>query len=83
MITDAERPTDAMTPAPGQRRRRVPLRLIALIAAVFAMLAVLGGGAGLTLGKIASADAAEHGSHQYTSHSEHGHGPGPFGDGDW
>jgi hypothetical protein len=82
MTTEAERSTDAMIPAPEQRRRRVPLRLVLLIAAVFAILAVLGGGAGLVLGKIASSGAAEHRHHQYTFYEEHGHGPGPFGDGD-
>jgi hypothetical protein len=82
MITAAKRPTDAMTPAPDQRRRGAPLRLVAFIAAVFAMLAVLGGGAGLALGKLASTGAAEHRYHQYTASSEHWHGPGLFGDGD-
>jgi type VI protein secretion system component VasF len=74
--TEAERPTHT----PTQRRRgRVPLRLVMLIAAVFAMLAVLGGGAGLVLGKIASAGVA-HQNHETTFHEEHWHGPGPFGD---
>jgi hypothetical protein len=82
MTTDAERSTDAMTPAPEQRRTRVSLRLVALIAAVFAMLAVLGGGAGLVLGKIASAGAVEHRYQHYSFYEEHVHGPGPFGEGD-
>lgn len=82
MAGAAQRPTEASIPASDQRRRGVSLRLFALIAAVFAMLAVLGGGAGLVLGKIASAGAAERGYHQNSSYSEHWHGPGPFGDGD-
>jgi hypothetical protein len=82
MTSNAERSTDATTPMREQRRARVPLRLLLLIAAVFAMLAVLGGGAGLVLGKIASGGAAEHRHHQSTFYEEDWHGPGPFGDGD-
>lgn len=82
MTTDAERLTDATTPVREQRRARLPMRLVLLIGTVFAMLAVLGGGAGLVVGKIGSAGAAEHRYHQYTFSEQHWHGPGPFGDGD-
>lgn len=82
MTTDADQATDAMTPALRQRRARMSLRLIVLMAALFAMLTVLGGGAGMAIGKIASAGAAGHEHNQYTSYQEHRHGPGPFGDGD-
>jgi hypothetical protein len=71
MTTDAKRRlTEATTPMREQRRAHVPLRLVLLIAAVFAMLAVLGGGAGLVLGKIASVGAAEHRYHQSTLYQE-------------
>jgi hypothetical protein len=82
MTGDAERSTDATTPVRESRRARVPLRLVMLIAAMFAMLAVLGGGAGLVLGKIASGGAAEHRHHQSTFYEGDWHGPGPFGDAD-
>lgn len=82
MTTDAERSTDATTPVLERRRARMPLRLVLLIAAVFAMLAVLGGGAGLVLGKIASGGAAEHRYHQSTFYEKQWHDSGPFGDSD-
>ncbi|MBV9921697.1 MAG: hypothetical protein JOY78_12715 [Pseudonocardia sp.] len=54
-------------------------RLALLIAALFAVLAVLGGGTGLVVGKIASI-GAEHQHHESTLYYEHGRGPSRFDD---
>ena len=78
--SDADRPPDAPTTAMRRRRGRVPVRLGLLIAALFAVLAVLAGGTGLVLGKIASF-GGEHQHHGYSFYEEHGHVRGPFEDG--
>jgi hypothetical protein len=57
--------------------RRVPLRLVLVVAALFTALTVLGGGAGLVLGKVASV-GTEHGHHGFTLHEDDGDGAGPL-----
>ncbi len=65
--------------APAARRtrwlKRVPLRLVLVVAAVFTALTVLGGGTGLVLGKVASV-GTEHRHHGSTLHEDDGDGPG-------
>jgi hypothetical protein len=72
---------DAESDAPAARRtrrlRRVPLRLVLVVVALFAALTVLGGGTGLALGKVASV-GTEHGHHGSTLHEDDGDGAGPF-----
>ncbi|MGB9135978.1 MAG: hypothetical protein WCB73_01820 [Pseudonocardiaceae bacterium] len=68
----------AAPPARWTRRlRRVPLRLVLVVAALFTALTVLGGGAGLVLGKVASV-GTEHRHHGSTLHEDDGDGAGPF-----
>lgn len=69
----ADRAPDAPTIATPRRRRRVPVRLVLLIAALFAVLAVLGGGTGLVLGTIA-ASVGEHQHHESSLYERHGPG---------
>ena len=78
--SETDRPADAPTTATPPRRRRVSVRLGLLIAVLFAVLAVLGGGTGLVVGKIASI-GGEHQHHGYSFYEQRGHGRGLF-DGD-
>jgi hypothetical protein len=72
---------DAESDAPAARRtrrlRRVPLRLILVVAALFTALTVLGGGTGLVLGKVASV-GTEHEHHGSTLHDDEGDDAGPL-----
>jgi hypothetical protein len=72
---------DAESDAPAARRmrrlRKVPLRLVLIVAALFAALTVLGGGTGLVLGKVASI-GTEHRHHGPTLHEHDGDGAGRF-----
>ena len=76
-----ESAADAESDAPAarwtRRLRRVPLRLVLVVAALFTALTVLGGGAGLVLGKVASV-GTEHGHHSSTLRGDDGDGAGPF-----
>lgn len=72
---------DAESDAPlaqwTRQLRRVPLRLVLVIAALLTALTVLGGGTGLVLGKVASV-GTEHGHHEFTLHEDDGDGAGPL-----
>lgn len=81
--SDPEMPPDnaatAAQPKPPQRTREQPrrsLRLALIVAALFAVLAVLGGGTGLVLGGLA-APGGEHGyEHQPPNLDHHDDGDG-------
>jgi hypothetical protein len=72
---------DAESDAPAvwrtRRLRRVPLRLVLVVAALFAALTVLSGGTGLMLGKAASV-GTEHEHHGPNFHENDGDGVGPL-----
>lgn len=72
---------DAESDAPAARwtrmLRRVPLRLVLVVAVLFTALTVLGGGTGLVLGKVGSV-GTEHRHHEFTLHDDDGDGAGSF-----
>ena len=72
---------DAESDAPVTRRThwlsKVPLRLVLIVAALFTALTILGGGAGLVLGKVASI-STEHRHHKPTLNEDDGDGAGQF-----
>ncbi len=78
--SSAKSAADAKSDGPAarwtRRLRRVPLRLVLVVAALFTALTVLGGGTGLVLGKVASV-GTEHGHHGLTLHDDDGDGAGP------
>lgn len=73
--SSAKSAADAESDAPAarwtRRLRRVPLRLVLVVAALFAALTVLGGATGLVLGKVASV-GTEHRHHGFTMHGDDG-----------
>lgn len=73
----AEAESDAPAARWTRRLRRVPLRLVLVVAALFTALTVLGGGTGLALGKIASV-GTEHRHHGFTIREDDGDGAGPL-----
>jgi hypothetical protein len=79
--SSSEPTAKAESDAPAARRtrrlRRVPLRLVLVVAAVVTALTVLGGGTGLVLGKVASV-GTEHEHQGSTLHDDEGDGAGPL-----